>query len=92
VGDGLAQTGDARAKFRRAPKVRPERIRRLYERDALGLVDDELIDDVGLALHARCRSIVLVDEGLVRCPRRATVFEACRTNRERGEGAPATDT
>lgn len=49
-------------KIRWAPELRPDRIRRLYERDALGVVDSDLIDDVGLALHARCRSIVLVNE------------------------------
>lgn len=91
MGEGLAQSGDAREKIRWAPKVRPERIRRLYERDALGIVDADLIDDVGLALHARCRSIVLVNDGLVTCPRCATVFKVQRTYRERARGEPAPD-
>jgi hypothetical protein len=73
-------------RIRWAPKVRPERIRRLYERDALGIVDEALIDDVGLALYARCRSIVLVNDGLVACPRCATVFKVQRTYRERARG------
>jgi hypothetical protein len=78
-------------KLRWAPKVRPERIRQLYERDALGIADEELVDDVGLALHARCRSIVLVNDGLVACPRCATVFKVCRTYRERSRGEAPDD-
>ena len=78
-------------KIRWAPKVRPDKIRRLYERDALGIVDDELIDDVGLALHARCRSIVLVNAGQVPCPRCGQVFKVTRTYRERETGEPAAD-
>jgi ribosomal protein L37AE/L43A len=57
---------------RRASRVNPSLIRRLYETDAPGIVDDELIDEVGHALHARCRSILLATEaherGRVRCP------------------------
>ena len=71
--------------------MRPEKIRRLYERDALGIVDDELIDDVGLALHARCRSIVLVNAGQVACPRCSEVFKVTRTYRERAKGEPVAD-
>ena len=41
-----------------APRVRRSKIRRLYETDALGIYDDELIDDVGYALLARCRSFL----------------------------------
>jgi hypothetical protein len=78
-------------KIRWAPKVRPEKIRQLYERDALGIVDDELIDDVGLTLHARCESIAQVNDGRVRCPRCATVFEVCRTYRERTRGEAPDD-
>ena len=91
MGEGPAPPGAAPEKIRWAPKVRPERIRRVYERDALGIVNDELIDDVGLALHARCRSIVLVNDGLVRCPRCATVYKVLRTYRERARGEPAPD-
>ena len=54
-------------KVRWAPKAQPEQIRRLYEQDARGIVDD-LIDDVGLALYLRCESIVLASTGRVKCP------------------------
>ncbi len=75
-------------KIRWAPKVQPAKVRRLYERDALGIVDDDLIDDVGLALHARCESIVRVNDGQVQCPRCGTVFKVQRTYRERDKGEP----
>jgi hypothetical protein len=78
-------------RIRWAPKVRPEKIRQLYERDALGILDEELIDEVGLALHARCASIVLVNDGQVRCPHCGTVFKVHRTYRERAKGEAPDD-
>ena len=78
-------------RIRWAPKVRPDKIRRVYEQDARGIADDELIDDVGLALHARCRSIALVNAGQVACPRCGEVFKVTRTYRERTRGEPSAD-
>lgn len=49
-------------KPRWAPKVPPHKIRRLYELDAQGLTDETLIDDVGLGLYLRCRSILTIVE------------------------------
>jgi len=43
-----------------APKLSPNKIRELYEQDAKGIYDDELIEEVGVALYARCESILLV--------------------------------
>jgi ribosomal protein L37AE/L43A len=57
-------------RIRWAPKVRKDKILRLYKSDALGLQDDELADDVGHALHARCVSILEVTQavrGLAKC-------------------------
>jgi ribosomal protein L37AE/L43A len=54
-----------------ASKVPQWKIRRLYETDAKGVIDDELIDDVGWAVWDRCDSILTVTEahyGQVRCP------------------------
>ena len=46
---------------------------RLYETDAAAIVDDELADEVGWALYARCDAIVSVTNGYekkqLRCPR-----------------------
>ena len=43
-----------------APKVDPDKIRRLYKEDAEGILDEELLDDVGCGLYARCDSMLLV--------------------------------
>lgn len=53
---------DARHPFSWARRVEQQKIRRLYETDARGIVDDELIDDVGYAMLARCESIIMVTE------------------------------
>jgi ribosomal protein L37AE/L43A len=54
------------------PRIAPEKIRRLYETDARGLRDEELLDEVAYALYARCDSIVTVTEavrhGQLKCP------------------------
>jgi hypothetical protein len=55
-----------------APRVPQQQIRRLYESEARGILDAELIDDVGLTLFLRCRSMQTVSDvmlrGLVPCP------------------------
>ena len=54
-----------------APRVKPFLIRRLYESDAHGCLDDELLDEVGWALYARCVSFVKACEakqGRAHCP------------------------
>lgn len=54
-----------------APRVRPELIRRLYQGEAAGLLDEELLNEVFYAMRARCESIVTVTEASerrVRCP------------------------
>src|SRR5260370_21975872 len=60
------------AEVRWAPRVNPHKIRRLYETDARGIVDDELIEELGFALYSRCQSILIATEahaGRVQCPR-----------------------
>ena len=54
-----------------APRVKQSLIRRLYETDARGIYDEELIDEVGFALLARCESFIAAVEathGKVTCP------------------------
>lgn len=54
-----------------APRVKQGLIRRLYELDALGIYDDELIDDVGWRLYERCVSFISAVEavkGRAKCP------------------------
>lgn len=48
-------------------KVPQAKIWQLYENDARGLADDQLVDEVGFALYARCQSILLVHAHEVRC-------------------------
>ena len=67
------------------------KIRRLYETDAMGIVDEELLDDVGLSLCLRCQSILAVSDarnGKVRCPGcrkggRDTITERGRQRKDR---------
>jgi transcriptional regulator NrdR family protein len=61
-----------RSEIRWPPRVPKWKIRRLYELDAQGILDEELLDDVGFTLLLRCRDIVTIDEarrGRVKCPR-----------------------
>jgi len=41
-----------------APKISPNKIKKLYEQDAKGIHDEELADDVGISLYARCDSML----------------------------------
>jgi hypothetical protein len=57
-------------RIRWAPKVKQEKIWSLYQQDARGIMDEELIDEVGWALYSRCQSILWVtDRNRVSCPR-----------------------
>ena len=54
-----------------APRVSPQKVLRLYQTDARGILDEELIDDVGYGLLARCESIRTVSDayrGRIECP------------------------
>lgn len=60
------------------PKVQPSKIRRLYESDARGLLDQWLLDEVGFELYMRCQSVVRATEahaGRATCPRCETVIQ-----------------
>jgi hypothetical protein len=61
-----------------APRVAVRKIRQLYESDARGIRDEELLDEVAFALYARCESVLTVTEaarGRLRCPRCARLCE-----------------
>ena len=54
-----------------ASRVPREKIARLYATDAQGIIDEELIEDVGIGLFARIESIFKAREasaGRARCP------------------------
>jgi predicted RNA-binding Zn-ribbon protein involved in translation (DUF1610 family) len=62
-------------RVRWAPKLQVSKIVRLYEADARGLRDDDLVEDVGWRLVARCGDVVLVSDSKVTCPACGTAFE-----------------
>jgi len=60
-----------------APRIKQELIRRLYELDARGIQDEELIDEIGWGLRARCVSFIGAVEatrGRAPCPKCAQVI------------------
>jgi hypothetical protein len=62
----------ARSEIHWPPRVSKAKLRRLYQADAQGIVDRELLDDVGITLLLRCQAILDVAEaraGRVKCPR-----------------------
>ena len=60
-----------------SPKIRQSKNRQLDQTDALGAVDEILVEDVGLGLLDRCRSIWLVTGREVECPRCGTTVSLC---------------
>ena len=65
---GISNTGLERLW---APRVPQRDIRRLYELDARGIRDEELLDEVGWALWSRCESFIMATEatkGRAKCP------------------------
>lgn len=61
-----------------APRVSQNLIRRLYETDAKGIYDEDLIDEVGYGLLARCESFIEANEGRggrVKCFRCGTIID-----------------
>ena len=61
--------------IRWAPKVRQVKIWQLYQNDAHGTVDEDLVEDVGWRLLQRCRSIQLATSRGLECPRCGTAFK-----------------
>ncbi len=57
-----------------APKIKQTLIWQLYQNDAAGTVEDELLEDVGYKLYHRCHSIWLVTRREVQCPRCGAIF------------------
>ncbi len=81
--DDAARPAASAQRIRWAPRVRREKLRRLYEGEARGILDAELLDDVGTTIYCRCRDILIVSdaaEGRVVCPRCAGAIA-----RERGD-------
>ncbi|TFG72879.1 MAG: hypothetical protein E4H27_01785 [Anaerolineales bacterium] len=66
-----------------APRITQREVRRLYETDAKGIYDEDLINEVGYGLLARCQSFIDANEaraGQVRCPRCSSIVtHTCRS-------------
>jgi hypothetical protein len=64
-----------------APRVTQREIRRLYETDAKGIYDEDLINEVGYGLLSRCQSFIEANEaraGNARCANcSATAVHSC---------------
>jgi hypothetical protein len=53
-----------------SPRVSQQKIRILYEKDAKGIIDEELIDDIAFSFFIRCQDIITVTDaslGKVKC-------------------------
>jgi ribosomal protein L37AE/L43A len=60
----------------------------LYEANAAGLLDDELLDDVGWRLWERLGDVVRVTNGRVRCPSCGTEFQVRSADRSSDDVVP----
>lgn len=65
------------------PKVSRQKLKRLYERDAQGLPDGALADDIGFTLYARCmqgqEERLLIESGKLRCHGCGAILPATRS-------------
>ena len=62
-----------------------EKLRRLYRNDATGILDEELLEDVGITLYCRCESILDASDaalGKVHCPSCANIIPRANDNPE----------
>src|SRR5205823_4480926 len=58
--DAAGQMNVGGVDVRWTPRLRPEKLCRLYETDARGILDEDLVDEVAYALYSRCESIIKV--------------------------------
>lgn len=56
------------------PRAPQAKIARLYRNEAQGLLEESLVDDVGLSLFLRCQSILIVSARQVICPQCQHLF------------------
>jgi hypothetical protein len=70
-------------KYRWSPKLSRQKLLRLYDSDAHGIQDDDLLDDVGFTLYARCKQGMeegeLKNAGRLRCHNCRTVLKRSRS-------------
>jgi len=80
------------AAIRWAPRVSQALIRRLYQTEGAGRLDEDLLEDVGIALFARCESILRLTDayvrGVVSCPSCESRFQTPLHGRHRNKTMP----
>jgi hypothetical protein len=62
-------------RIRWAPMLPAHKLVSLYEANAAGFIDDDLVDDVGWRLWERLSDVMRVTTGRVRCPGCGTEFQ-----------------
>jgi hypothetical protein len=72
-------------RIRWAPMLPAHELVALYEADAQGLLDDDLLDDVGWRLWERLVDVLLVSDGRVRCPGCGTELQVRAPGRDPDE-------
>lgn len=50
------------------PKLQPRLLAKLYASSASGMLDEDLLEEVGIALWLRCEAIVMIAHGELCCP------------------------
>ena len=68
---------DSKYSLSYAPKVPLGWILRLYRTDALGVHDNDLAEQVGWRIYARCHDVLMVTNSHVICPRCQVEFAVC---------------
>ena len=69
-------------RIRWAPPLPSGKLVRLYESNAIGLIDDEVLDDVGWRLWERLSDVGRVVRGEVRCPGCGVIFQVRSAGRD----------
>ncbi len=88
MNDTTKSSPNGREAVRWPSRVSKAKVRRLYQLESRGILDDELIDDVGYTLYLRCRAILQIEEArskrLVTCPRCQSEGKTTKIQRTRG--------
>ena len=82
---------EIREKIKWLPRIRPEKIKQLYDSDAVGFQDEEICNDVGYRLYLRCQTILMVSKDQVSCPRCGKTFTIDTSHPESVSVCPTKD-
>ena len=51
-----------------AAKIQPQLLKRFYNMSASGIIDEDLVDDVGIRLYLRCDAMMMIAQKSLYCP------------------------